>query len=728
MNRITYFKLESPYDGDKTKNAALSATEVDTNFFTLAGRDIKKIDVSDTDIIVTLLNGETVSTSRKLDGYAKDLKFDFNPETGVLTVSYNDDIVELSGFVTGDNVGPATNVKHNDTLYGRGSGTEPLSVARNEMTGQYKPVLEFIDMVDDNKCTMSKKSVLPCNPKSGDRYITKEIYNDYGFLYPYNGIDKLLCDLKEAGYEWDIPTKTDWDDMLNAIEPLKEWRNHNSLTCKTHLGARAGKYLKSVSGWRYEDTTCGIEDPCAKNCCNKGCYSETNPCFNTTTSEMGMCESPVDKYPNLGIDKYGFKALPAGYADEGDGCGNHNFQYFGERAYFWTKTTNEARTSAIVKRLDYNSSKVFQDVLTINSYASLRLVKKWTGNEFVGSEEIFGETYPTVLVPSSNGGCMVWTAINIQLSNKRYQNLIIPADDITCTTRYYLNEWDGDRWLKRHMQEGDSVVIVNAPNKKNNVEYRIINGVLTDTTSEIFNKVKDAVDGELTKIEVKINNINTKLVEHDNKINELSNDLELETQERKNEDVKLLKFIHDESEAREAEDQRIEENLNAEIADRKSEIERVEGLIETEASERKSESQRIETKLDGEIEERVAEVSRVESLIQEETERATGREEELNERIAVEEKVREDEDTRIEAKLDAEIKRSTENDDKLTEDIAKVQTNLDTETERAKKRENEIEAQIPNKAIYDEKTGTLSMSRGDEEKFNVNLSFNFGEF
>lgn len=711
MNRITYFKLESPYAGDKTKNAALSATEVDTNFFTLAGRNIKKIDVSDTDIIVTLLNGETVSTSRNLDNYAKDLKFDFNPETGVLTVSYNNDIVELKGFVTSDNyVEPATNVKHNETLNGRGTGTEPLSVARNEMTGQYKPVLEFIDMVDDDKCTMSKKSVLPCNPKSGDRYITKEIYNDYGFLYPYNGIDKLLCDLKEAGYEWDIPTKTDWDDMLNAIEPLKEWKNHNSLTSKTYLGARAGKYLKSVSGWRYEDTTCGVEDPCEKNCCNKGCYSESNPCFNTTTSEMGMCESPVDKYPNLGVDKYGFKALPAGYADEGDGCGNHNFQYFGERAYFWTKTTNEARTSAIVKRLDYNSSKVFQDVLTINSYASLRLVKKWTGNEFVGSEEIFGETYPTVLVPSSNGGYMIWTAINIQLSNKRYQNLTISTDDIPCTTRYYLNEWDGDRWLKRHMQEGDSVVIVNAPNEKNDVEYRIINGVLTDTTSEIFNKVMDAVDGELTKIDVKINNINTKLVEQDNKINELSNGLRLETQERKSEDVKLLKFIQDESEAREAEDQRIEGNLNAEI------------------SERKSEYQRIETKLDGEIEERVAEVSRVESLIQEEVERARSREEELNDRIAVEEKVRENEDTRIEAKLDAEIERSTENNNKIAEDISKVQTNLDNEIERAQKREDEIKTQIPNKAIYDEKTGTLSMSRDEEEKFNVELSFNFGEF
>ena len=40
---LTYFRLTSPYEGDITKNCALDGYEVDSNFFTLEGRDVKAV-------------------------------------------------------------------------------------------------------------------------------------------------------------------------------------------------------------------------------------------------------------------------------------------------------------------------------------------------------------------------------------------------------------------------------------------------------------------------------------------------------------------------------------------------------------------------------------------------------------------------------------------------------------------------------------------------------------
>lgn len=58
MNAITYFKLKSPYDGDVTKNCALTGLEVDNNFYTLEGRDIQSVELEDGKIVINLMNGE----------------------------------------------------------------------------------------------------------------------------------------------------------------------------------------------------------------------------------------------------------------------------------------------------------------------------------------------------------------------------------------------------------------------------------------------------------------------------------------------------------------------------------------------------------------------------------------------------------------------------------------------------------------------------------------------
>ena len=47
---------------------------------------------------------------------------------------------------------------------------------------------------------------------------------------------------------WRVPSKADWDALLNSIEPC-EYRNHTSAKCHVELGKYAGKFLKSECGW-----------------------------------------------------------------------------------------------------------------------------------------------------------------------------------------------------------------------------------------------------------------------------------------------------------------------------------------------------------------------------------------------------------------------------------------------------------------------------------------------
>ena len=78
MNAITYFKLKSPYEGDITKNCALTGSEVDNNFFTLEGRDVKSVELKDDKIVVNLMNGEKLTTDNITEDCVKGLTIDFD--------------------------------------------------------------------------------------------------------------------------------------------------------------------------------------------------------------------------------------------------------------------------------------------------------------------------------------------------------------------------------------------------------------------------------------------------------------------------------------------------------------------------------------------------------------------------------------------------------------------------------------------------------------------------
>ena len=150
MNGITYFKFVSPYDGDITKNCALSGSEVDNNFFTLENRDIKTIEVIDDKIVVTLMDGTVLATNRLTENCIKDLSFEFDEVNGVLTITKDGVTTELRGFATDEDDVQKT-VSVDGTLKGNGLFENPIGINQMSKTGQYRPVKRIINTLNGEK-------------------------------------------------------------------------------------------------------------------------------------------------------------------------------------------------------------------------------------------------------------------------------------------------------------------------------------------------------------------------------------------------------------------------------------------------------------------------------------------------------------------------------------------------------------------------------------------------
>ena len=425
---ITYFRLNSPYEGDITKNCALDGYEVDNNFFTLEGRDIKSVYVENNEIKIELMNGKVIKSGDVFSNFAQDLTFDFDSENGILYVKQNGQVQKIEGFVTeyNDNNGMATD----STLEGKGKPSSPLSVSPMYRPGVYTPVKKVIDLTtnecvcDNPECGCPRDERLP-DPRHlvpGDRFLVHTENSDYGLLYNYEGIKKIACDLIGTNSPWRIPTKDDWDDMLNAVEPCESDRTHSSASSNIYLGRLAGKFLKNKFLWRSEgcmnngeddgsDTCFDYSDDCnCSNSCN--CGRNIDECSPMHCAEYHRCDRHC-KWNNKGIDKYGFGVTPAGYADDG-----LLYAYFGERGMFWSATVTRSGASAYAKRFDYNKSNVYQDIVPGSLYLSLRLVKDYDGTNYYERERILTDIYPTVLMPSIKTGHKIWTSVNIALSNR----------------------------------------------------------------------------------------------------------------------------------------------------------------------------------------------------------------------------------------------------------------------------------------------------------------------
>lgn len=355
-------------------------------------------------------------------------------------------------------------------------------------TGTYAPVREYIDITDTGKLPDSE------NLPKGYRVVTREREQRFGRLYTYDEVQVIKKALVDTGSKWRIPTKEDWDKMLNSIED-EGFRNHNSIG-EGYYGQSAAYALKGVDNLWVD----GVPD-------NK--------------------------------DNYDFCVLPLGYADYRaillNGMdGNKDVEGFGKCAAFWTdtKVSPDMEGSPIfAKYFWHGSGKVMQQALAPQSRLSLRLVRDFEVG-FDEYEPVLGDYYhcgPVYAGEYDNHNASVWTLSNINtvvggsdfgyISNEW-------EDTIDSVISFYINEWTGDRWLRHRMHEGDSVVVIDADGAYNH-EWRIYvqdgEQLLLDSVKIIGDDVLDIVRDNLKPlVEEAIAPFESRITNNENNIVSLS--------------------------------------------------------------------------------------------------------------------------------------------------------------------------------------------------------------
>lgn len=479
---ITYFKLKSDYKGDCTKNCGLTGEEIDKNFNFLRGYDIEAVEIDNATGVLTFkrVNGEEMHV--KAGETIGDFKIDFDPLTGTLTyTTFNGKVYKVEGFLSEySNIRMSTD----HTIDGNGTITDPLRISALGRTGQYAPAQMFIDCVNGGELPKGE------TVGKGYRVITREFIDKIGKLYNLEGLRQIMKDLELT--QWRVPSKDDWDKMLNSIELCDDDRNHDSKMSNAYLGENAGSFLKTVNIW---------DDYPVK----------------------------ADEQDLNGEDKFNFQVLPLGYgtnrptAVEGEDCDAEGLRKI---TAFWTSTKASDIDDMFVKEFSYRSRKVRQYTKEPDAFLSVRLVKDYIGDNYDTVENINGQTIPCILMKDS---MQVWTQINIGFNHEQYHaaNSIewseLTEEERGIEVRYFVNEWEGDRWVKGEMKNGETVVLFNHNDQKYH-EWKLIDGILVDTVEQLkneFEKEFNRIDEEIKNLHETDKWLQDQITDNDNEIDAL---------------------------------------------------------------------------------------------------------------------------------------------------------------------------------------------------------------
>ena len=415
MKGLYFYKFVSEYPEDITKNDKLSIEEIDSNFITLKNSDIKNIDFdADNGLLkLTQNNNETLIANIDLSHYIKDFNVKWDDENKYLIFYFNDQEICIDKFI--QEIKPIS--------IGNGLISNPLSINPLELTSTYKSVERIID-TRNNESLDSVGSI-----EKGDMYLTIENYKCLGNLYNFDSVKQMNQELDNG---WHVPSKEEWDDMLNAIEICDEDKTHDELTINYNGGKYAGKLLKSKKFWKHNQNI---------------------------TNELDV------------INSYGFSVLPINYEY------HENNTISGLNTEFWTISEYE-NNKVYTKHFAYDKNTVTQNAQLYNAYRSIRLIKEYNGSNFQEIEIINGLKYETVLMPSlkSELGYNIWTVNNVYDTN--YNPLDI-NHSINFQTVYYLNYWDGEKWHNKKLGNGDSFFV-----KSTQIAYMIIDNALSAIPNE----------------------------------------------------------------------------------------------------------------------------------------------------------------------------------------------------------------------------------------------------
>ena len=711
MKGLYFYKLNSPYSEDVTKNCKLTINEIDSNFLSLKDEDIAsaEFDKKSKSLVLTRNNGEQLIVD------LSDVTYDLNVETSCsadegasITISYDgadgNQTVTFDHIVTVDNLRSVigsdllTKVITDGTLKGDGTISSPLGLSGTEKSGMIAPVKGRLDLTKGGK--------LPEVAKLGTRYITIEYVNDYGYLYNGEALAKITESLEKEGKGWRVPTKADFDVLLNSIEPC-DYQNHNSAKCHIDLGLVAGKYLKTECGWLGEpDCECTSTAPMT------GCSVQDQVSSEDTDYVEGEQNIEITDEPNLnpesyqGVDKYGMGILPSGNAIL-DAFNRPQANYFKEKSFFWTSTHvhGDIDQDVYVKVFDWNKTTVSQAAECPSPYYSVRLVKDYDGSNYFDSEYIDGVLYKTILFPKSR---QVWLATNYA-KNEGFETSGVPmitdvnnGEVLEKRKALFVNEWNGEYWEKRALNEGETVVVENPcfdsegdqvrtvcwldqegvkhcvdvtipKETQSNVEYRVY-------TTDGCNK--ELVNTDDIVVE-RIVNIMTPMIEDERNERvkgdeQLWSALEQEAAARTEVDDQQWAAINAEADARKAVDEQLwdaigkEASARAEVdnqqwdainqeAEARAEVDNQQWeAIKAEADARTEVDNQQWEAINQEIGRATAAEEALDAKIDAEIERAKAAEEALEGAILEEGAKREEEDAKLNKKIDDEIERAKE--------------------------------------------------------------------
>ena len=543
---VTYFKLKSEFPGDYTKNCGLLAEEMDGNFYFLRGYDIDTITLDDErNLVITRVDKDYAPMKVSLNEEFKKTTFEFDKENGSIIVTYPDGTTDsVDGFlVAGKDVKMATD----NTIDGDGTLYNPLRLSGIEKTGTYAPVEKFVDISDS---TMGK---LPEGEYRGQRIVSKEKIDTFGMLYTMEAMEKIQSALTETGSEWRVPTKEDWDDLLNSLECAK-YRNHSAIS-STWLGEVAGAGMKSANIWSAN-----------------------------TAMESGNCLTPA-----VGRDIIGLSVLPVGITPDRNAILQENdadVEGFEKMAGMWSQTKNP-EGNAFVKIFGYNHPEVLQDTYGVGARLSLRFVKEYTYDNNNEIEEILGIPVPTQLVYSIHDDyqyAKVWTKVNFysnEYDGVTYKGWSAATDeDRGVKIAYYINEYYDGRWHKKMMNEGDSVVIIDYAVSGGDYsdqdysndystsgatiryhEWRVINGELVDTLESVMGEFSST----LKDLSEKIESLSAVTKDFSTATVEALNEISKKIDEEKERAIGVETQLNDDIQAEKKRAIEIESQLNADI-------------------------------------------------------------------------------------------------------------------------------------------------------------------
>lgn len=659
IHGVTYFKLQSDYPGDYTKNCGLLGNEIDENFYFLRSNDIKTarteyeenrkylvlVKVDDQEIRVDITDEDAYNHSFRVeDGYLyvkypdgeEDPIRDGNGEIG--------DGNPVRFLVEGENIRVVTDASIN----GDGSFRFPLGVDLAYRTGTYIPADFFADLTCPEVTLDSLPSI-----GHGHAVITKENASRFGALYTYGQAKKINEAIAKEGRGWRLPSKEDWAKLLNWAEKEEMYRDHD--TDKSgNFGCVAGARLKSVILW---DGKKNDDD------------------FDFTIYPVGVCP---ETYNTREPEDYGFNGLY-------------------KVSTFWTSSEKDGEV--YTRRFSYGHDDVYQGTESPACRFSIRLVRDIVDDyDIAESAEILGNYVPTVL---TTDGKQQWTSLNIDFTNyegykdtevtvpeawknidtqieaKQYYELVmgeehyeyakidewlIPSDnepqlvdyvpenpnpdvdpkyiyveyiihlDMVAEPKFYFNAWDGNRWHKKMMREGESVVLINedyetgcdtaatpyVTNENKNHEWRIFVNPQTrldeliDTVEALkreimreFNELREMVSGLSENLESLSGFVGDMYLEMQSgftsaftEIEELQNKLDEEISARTEADEELWEALNSEISARTTGDEELWEALNEEISARTEADEELLAELEYEASARTVADEELQAQID----------------------------------------------------------------------------------------------------------------------------------